>query len=706
MVLVWCWQTVTVDGFRCQQRFTNTVRRENNARTSYPLKRYYPYSPLRLPQSKVSSLTVLLGAEKTRDELDEYEYDDDDDDDDEDDAEEEEEEGIKMVNGAAIGRDLPTIQTLASQISQTQRQLQTQQQQIDQVLQLLLPSHMPSGTIGKVSTSKIGTPGGSNESSTSVTSPSSWSSSSSSSMSTASSVTPLRVMVFIDGTWLYYSLFERESRCPINKKFGYGWPRSHSFDWTALPRILCQALQDPAGGTWTTERQGRPVEIARMSVFTSYKADTLETSNRYQLFQDMRAAGYDVHQMETVGRSEKCVDIQLAVEMLHYATVPNSYDTAVLLSGDKDFMPALIRVRQKGRKVAICSMKSGVNRALYETDGLKDYDMIWLEDYLDELIVPKQGVPNESDHGTTTVHPFVVARLVWEFVEASGEPYVSSRDVGRYLKSLHLGRTSFLDHIKARHSGLNVFLKKCGLFELRDGPERSYLIGLVETLSNLERAQTLAKLTAEDLIMLKKFQSAQPTDKETAYFFTYQAKSTSGPERTFVPDLAVSQVMPNELAVEEGSQLMPKEFMQDYSTYTVSMLKESCRERGLPVSGRKAELLERIQNHVKEEPTRVEEVQAPATQDTADYLLSLIREYLHASGGSANSRDIGRYLAANIRQQSGSMEQISANSLLKTNFGGLNNFLCSYEDLFEVDDDYVDKTDRHGHWAFRVSLKN
>jgi len=49
----------------------------------------------------------------------------------------------------------------------------------------------------------------------------------------------------------------------------------------------------------------------------------------------------------THGLQEKCVDISLAVEMMHYASVPGAYDCAVLLSGDKDFMPALARIRQQ-----------------------------------------------------------------------------------------------------------------------------------------------------------------------------------------------------------------------------------------------------------------------------------------------------------------------------------------------------------------------
>ena len=75
----------------------------------------------------------------------------------------------------------------------------------------------------------------------------------------------------------------------------------------------------------------RPVEIVRASVFTSYKKTTDPQSIRVRMYEEMADANYDVHMMETVGKGEKCVDIQLAVEMLHYATVPDAYDVAILL---------------------------------------------------------------------------------------------------------------------------------------------------------------------------------------------------------------------------------------------------------------------------------------------------------------------------------------------------------------------------------------
>ena len=47
---------------------------------------------------------------------------------------------------------------------------------------------------------------------------------------------PTKVMVFIDGSWLYYSLFERGRRCPIRARFGAGWQENHYVDYGALPQ--------------------------------------------------------------------------------------------------------------------------------------------------------------------------------------------------------------------------------------------------------------------------------------------------------------------------------------------------------------------------------------------------------------------------------------------------------------------------------------
>lgn len=143
----------------------------------------------------------------------------------------------------------------------------------------------------------------------------------------SAAVAPLKAMLFIDGTWLYYSIHERsEFKCPIVKAYGRGWQTRYQFDWTALIQVIAQQLQEQH--LWNSRQT---VEITRASVYTSCKKDTSIYSNRIKMFEEMKRNNYDVFMMETVGPGEKCVDIQLAVEMLHYATVANAYDVAILL---------------------------------------------------------------------------------------------------------------------------------------------------------------------------------------------------------------------------------------------------------------------------------------------------------------------------------------------------------------------------------------
>lgn len=56
-------------------------------------------------------------------------------------------------------------------------------------------------------------------------------------------VVPMKAMLFIDGTWLYYSLYRREEKFdPIVKKYGKGWQYRYKIDWNELPRIVCEQI--------------------------------------------------------------------------------------------------------------------------------------------------------------------------------------------------------------------------------------------------------------------------------------------------------------------------------------------------------------------------------------------------------------------------------------------------------------------------------
>lgn len=92
----------------------------------------------------------------------------------------------------------------------------------------------------------------------------------------------------------------------------------------------------------------------------------------------------------TKNTQEKCVDISLAVEMLYMSTVNDAFDIAVLVSGDKDFVPVLEKTRMLAKRVAICSMRGSCNSDLCNNQNtVRDFDMIWLDDYVEDLYVPK-----------------------------------------------------------------------------------------------------------------------------------------------------------------------------------------------------------------------------------------------------------------------------------------------------------------------------
>ena len=485
---------------------------------------------------------------------------------------------------------------------------------------------------------------------------------------------PLKAMLFIDGTWLYYSLSERHE-ADLIEKFGPRWQFTNEIDWSVLPKLVCRALTQ----SWTSSR---PVEVVRVLVFSSYKADTPRASFRYQMFEQMKAANFDVHLMETVGKGEKCVDIQLAVEMLHYATVPNAYDVAILLTGDKDFMPAMIRTRQKGRKVGLMSMKKGCNRALDQTPGLRDYDVIWLEDYLDEFIVPKK---TSGATESLMVSPFTLMKVMYDFIKASGMPRVSSRDIGRYLKSQHIGNSNLLEEMKLHGGGLKQFLAFSDIFEVenreasepRDYGDRSYYVKLrANAAAKLAREAQSTQFSKEEKRYLQSHSSVKPEDQRALFYHTRLAEGVATGADTLIHDSDVQKTMAK-------SSRSPVELPHDLAEYKVTDLKEVCRKLGLPVSGTKQTLVDRIQDHV--EATNLSHTDGEAIDpDVLEYLDGLVAEYLHASGGRASSRDIGRYLAAS-RSSDGTSR--SALNETKSVCGSLKSYLSIRQQKFQVEED-------------------
>lgn len=81
-------------------------------------------------------------------------------------------------------------------------------------------------------------------------------------------------------------------------------------------------------------------------------------------------------------RIEKKVDIKIAIDMISLA-YENEYDTAVLVSGDGDFIPVVKKIIELGKEIEIWAFKYSLANALKEEVGQQNIK--YLDDVLDRI---------------------------------------------------------------------------------------------------------------------------------------------------------------------------------------------------------------------------------------------------------------------------------------------------------------------------------
>jgi hypothetical protein len=164
---------------------------------------------------------------------------------------------------------------------------------------------------------------------------------------------------------------------------------------------------------------------------------------------------FEVHLGEFTGGQEKCVDIALAVDMMHYATVPNAFDVAVLVSGDRDFVPALVRTRQKGKRVAVCSMRNSASFDYEDPEAnIKDFGVLWLDDHLDDLVTP-------IDQSLLSQRPAMASYLrsvIIDYLHSTPLAEAPREELVAHLDQLALGESSAHQYIEYEFGGLLPFV--------------------------------------------------------------------------------------------------------------------------------------------------------------------------------------------------------------------------------------------------------
>ena len=174
-----------------------------------------------------------------------------------------------------------------------------------------------------------------------------------------------KVMIFIDGTWLYRTLprlaeqsgkseFKSTTAC-CPRWWAASWPIA--WGWTPRHRRGAQHIFASLPTNYDHLDEGL---ITRQNEF--YKL--LREDYHYETelfnidFRGRRVRQADRDPSDSFQPREKCVDIALASKMLYQAAMPFGMDIAAAVLGDRDFTPVLQTVRQLSKRVMLVSVRS------------------------------------------------------------------------------------------------------------------------------------------------------------------------------------------------------------------------------------------------------------------------------------------------------------------------------------------------------------
>ncbi len=103
-------------------------------------------------------------------------------------------------------------------------------------------------------------------------------------------------------------------------------------------------------------------------VFDGTMGDDEDSAARTRKFHDyLRYNGFRVVERNSVeGREQKEVDVAMACEMVVHALKDN-YDVAIVISGDRDFVPALQHVQAAGKIVELAAFRTSASEELRRT---------------------------------------------------------------------------------------------------------------------------------------------------------------------------------------------------------------------------------------------------------------------------------------------------------------------------------------------------
>ena len=260
----------------------------------------------------------------------------------------------------------------------------------------------------------------------------------------------VKAMIFIDGSWLY------SNQRNLSKLHG----NRIQIDYGKLPQAIADAV---------ALQVGKEIDIVRNCLFGSNaknyvsadKEMVLKRKDYFEILKEEYHYDTDIHEIDYKRRrlqrklrdpnddfepQEKCVPIALASSALYYANQLKGYDIAIMVIGDRDYIPMLKKVRQLGKRVAIVSIRLSCPQEFEDVrdkGNLKDYDVIWLDDLVENV---ELRIDTRLVECMSPIHNGDKMVDTDEFIRR-GRPYFCSdcREEFKRQQQLHFGDGDYFD---------------------------------------------------------------------------------------------------------------------------------------------------------------------------------------------------------------------------------------------------------------------
>lgn len=192
-----------------------------------------------------------------------------------------------------------------------------------------------------------------------------------------------KAIVFIDGGWLY------KCRTALFSKLGED---NFEVDYAKLPRMLCEDVANALD---------EDVSLVKTMYFGTIPSSRsgYNTTKQYAFYDFLdRVCNYDthIHEVDVSGddarspSSGSWIDVSIATNLVYYSALPNVMDIAIIVSENKDLIPAIRRARSLGKRVQIVGVQSRPNDSSEARIG--DFPPISLEDHAADMKLVRELV--------------------------------------------------------------------------------------------------------------------------------------------------------------------------------------------------------------------------------------------------------------------------------------------------------------------------